>query len=671
MIPSSETAPSEELRKDPGTACPNVLAVDFGTATTYICKCPGDRLSPQGLLLRGDRDGVASVLLYRQDRDPLVGDEALEEFGEAPEAERRAYALRAQFKPDIARGNDAAEYARDFLAGLLREARRQHLDMEPEGREVLFGVPSEADDTFRATLTRIAREAGYGDIHTVDEPLGALVYHVFHQDLPARDALRGLLVVDFGGGTCDFAFLQRGHVVSSWGDMTLGGRLFDDLIYSWLLEQNPGLEEQLRTSGDEFFVQTHLCREIKETFSRSMARDRTRPFSRAARHYGRLDAMTWEAFLSRAQNFHPSMAFQDFQRHMTPSSTPESPDSMDLLERFRRCLLEGLRRENIHREDIRFVVLTGGSSQWPFVADMLGEDLGTEENRIMRSDRPNAAIAEGLALLPALRRTYRDARRALEDDFPRFRAQELEPLGQRRTATAAREVAETIARELFDGALLSRLRDFQQEGGSLGQLRRDLEGCTATFAPRHRDLVARLGQELLQELPEEMGNRAEDFFRRHGFRMAEDAGNLPAPAEGPPLATLDLLSTLTPPLEALVLALLTGAGALVSGGGGMALVSSGPLGLMVGAGMGFVAGWALLTQGRAWSRRMLEDLPLPPPVARALLGASRLEALREKFLADLARETESLFAPMAQELVHREEIRLQREAEALSELQRL
>ena len=171
MIPSSETAPSEELRKDPGTACPNVLAVDFGTATTYICKCPGDRLSPQGLLLRGDRDGVASVLLYRQDRDPLVGDEALEEFGEAPEAERRAYALRAQFKPDIARGNDAAEYARDFLAGLLREARRQHLDMEPEGREVLFGVPSEADDTFRATLTRIAREAGYGDIHTVDEPL--------------------------------------------------------------------------------------------------------------------------------------------------------------------------------------------------------------------------------------------------------------------------------------------------------------------------------------------------------------------------------------------------------------------------------------------------------------------------------------------------------------------
>ncbi|HQK24816.1 MAG TPA: hypothetical protein PK393_04775, partial [Synergistaceae bacterium] len=86
----------------------NVLAVDFGTATTYLCKCPGDQLSPQGVLLGGEKDGVATALLYRQGREPLVGDEALAEFGEATERERRGYELRAQFKPDIARGRDAA-----------------------------------------------------------------------------------------------------------------------------------------------------------------------------------------------------------------------------------------------------------------------------------------------------------------------------------------------------------------------------------------------------------------------------------------------------------------------------------------------------------------------------------------------------------------------------------
>ena len=44
------------------------------------------------------------------------------------------------------------------------------------------------------------------------------------------------LVVDFGGGTCDFAFMYRGMVRNSWGDMELGGRLFDDLFFQWFIK---------------------------------------------------------------------------------------------------------------------------------------------------------------------------------------------------------------------------------------------------------------------------------------------------------------------------------------------------------------------------------------------------------------------------------------------------
>ena len=649
----------------------NVLAVDFGTATTYLCKCPGDQLSPQGVLLGGEKDGVATALLYRQGREPLVGDEALAEFGEATERERRGYELRAQFKPDIARGRDAARYAEDFLAGLLREARRQRLDVEPEGREVFFGVPSEADAEFRSALVRIAREAGYGDIQCVDEPLGALAYHVFHRDLPARDALRGLLVVDFGGGTCDFSFLRRGRVGASWGDMTLGGRLFDDLIYSWLLDQNPGLEERLRASGDEFFVQAHLCREIKEAFSRSMARDRSKPFSRGVRHYGRLNAMTWEDFLLRARTFRPSEAFQRFQHSLGADPEALSSEPADLVGRFRRTLTEGFLRGRISPGEIRFVVLTGGSSQWPFVADVLKEELGVGEDRIMRSDRPNAAIAEGLALFPALRRAHREARRTLEEDFPRFCAQELEPLGRRYAIAAAREGAEIVTRELFDGPILQRLRLFQEKGGSLGQLRRELGEAAVAFSPRHREIGVHLGQGLLEKLPEELGGRTEDFFRRHGFQMAEDEEALPPLVEGAILVAPDPLDPLSRPAETLVLALFAGAGAVVSGGGGMALIASGPLGLAIGAGLGLVAGWTLLTQGREWSRQKLEDLSLPPSVTRSLWSGKTLKALRDKFLEDLTQNAETTLSSLAQELIHREKLRYEGEMGALSELQKL
>lgn len=656
--------PQEPLEQSPRS----VLAVDFGTATTYLCKCPGDQLSPQGVHLGGDRDGLATAILYRQEREPLVGDEALEEFGEATEKERRSYVLRTQFKPDITVSAEAAQASRDFLAGILREAQRQHLDLAPENRDVLFGVPSEANTAFRAMLRNLAQEAGYGAIRTVDEPLGALIYHVFHQDLPARDALRGLLVVDFGGGTCDFAFLQQGTVTASWGDMALGGRLFDDLIFSWLLDRNPGLAERLHRSGDEFFVQTHLCREIKEAFSRAMARDRSLPFSKAARHHGRIDAMTWEEFLSRARTFRPSEAFRRFQ---IPGETPSAPETSNLLERFRQSLRDGLRRGHIDQHVVRFVVLAGGSSQWPFVPDILHEELGIGEDRLMRSDRPNAAIAEGLALLPALQRAYQKGRKNIRDDLPRFRAQELEPLGNARVIAVARELARDSVQEFFDGFLLPLLQDFRQEGGSLGTLRHALETQIQAFSPHYETMTASRATSLAQALPLEMGACAETFFRHHGFRLTEDRH---APAQTLPLPlpkTPEVAEELPRALEALILALFTGVGAAVSGGGGMALLAAGPLGLAAGAGLGLAAGWALLTCGRERSRAALEELPLPSILTKALLGEGRLSSLRHDFENHLAESAITALTPMVHALVDHETHRIEHEIDALSELQRL
>ena len=123
----------------------------------------------------------------------------------------------------------ARGYARDFLAGLLEVARRQNKDIAPIERQVIFGVPSEASAAWRDALSAIAREAGYGDIKTVDEPKGAIYFHIQRKDITPIEALTGALVVDFGGGTCDFV-MAGGEVMHSWGDMHLGGRLFDDLL---------------------------------------------------------------------------------------------------------------------------------------------------------------------------------------------------------------------------------------------------------------------------------------------------------------------------------------------------------------------------------------------------------------------------------------------------------
>jgi len=57
-------------------------------------------------------------------------------------------------------------------------------------------------------------------VKLVDEPKGALLCHLWHKDFSPDDARKGILVVDFGGGTCDFAFLRCLEVCHSWETFT-------------------------------------------------------------------------------------------------------------------------------------------------------------------------------------------------------------------------------------------------------------------------------------------------------------------------------------------------------------------------------------------------------------------------------------------------------------------
>ena len=341
-----------------------VLAIDFGTANTYFCKCPDDQINAESPDLDGDgRDGLDTAILYREGKEPLVGRPAFEEFGDATADERRSYSFCAQFKPDIVTSAEARDHAIAFLKAVLVNAHRQCLDIDPANRRVIFGVPAEADRSFHNTLAEIARKAGYGSIETREEPLGAMFYHVAHKDIAPSDAMRGLLVIDFGGGTCDFAFTCRGQISRSWGDMNLGGRVFDDIFFPWLMEQNPKVATAL-DPAEAFFVISYHCRKLKEGFSVEMTkRGRAESFSRTVGQYGRLSDATWQSFVERASRYRPSSAFAQYLRTVGAGSTLIGKDQpTDLIGWFRQCVVDGLTDQRVDRRDIATVILSGGSS---------------------------------------------------------------------------------------------------------------------------------------------------------------------------------------------------------------------------------------------------------------------------------------------------------------------
>ena len=651
----------------------HVLSVDFGTTKTYFSKCPGDDPSPVSVDFGDGRDGVPTAILYRRGKPSLVGQPALDEYGEATVEERTGYRLRTNFKPDLARSADALACARDFLEFLLQDARRQGLDVDPSGREVLFGIPSESDGAFRSALRTAASDAGFGVPRLVEEPKGALLYHLKQKDLPVQGALRGILVADFGGGTCDFAFLEGGQSVHSWGDMLLGGRLFDDLFFQWLLDLNPNLHGQLEEEGAEYFVQSWLCREAKEAFSRTMSRDRKSRFSRVLPGFGKFSGISWEEFLDRGSAYRPSGFFLSLLESMDVPPPGTGKSGTDLFGWFRNCMRQGLDETGIGPERISAVILSGGSSLWPFVGDIIREELPLcGKSSIIRSDRPYAVISMGLALLPALKRKYASAQASLKKELPSFLENAVAPVLAKLCGQVEESISSWVTGAFFQKEIRPLLEEFRRNGGSPASLAKRIESAISAGEPRLSEIMERNLALLLPGLVEETRKLLSEWFAGAGIALPEEGLGVSLGTEAGRGRILRIetpaYSNLLRAAEAAAAGIMAAVTAMVLGGTGTALLLAGPAGFAVGGILGAAAGLLAARSGRSRLQKFLENRKLAPWAARFILGEGQIAGLRGELGASLKTHLESRLAPVRQELEKQVRGLVLGEIEALSEI---
>jgi molecular chaperone DnaK len=678
----------------------NILAIDFGTTNSYFCKCPADQISPVGVDFGTGRDGLPTAVLYRGDREPLVGEPALHEYGEASSEERRGYQLRTQFKPDIGASTEAARAATDFLRTVVVQAQRQHIALDPTRHEVIFGVPSEAQTPFRAKLAQIAAAAGYGDVRLMDEPKGALLHHLWHKDFSPEEAQRGILVIDFGGGTCDFAFLQSLQVSHSWGDMELGGRLFDDLFFQWFLEQNPSALKAMEKAGDTYYVHSYLCREVKEFFSLTMARDRFEKASKSVGRYGSLRGMDWPGFLARAQQYVPSPTFvrhmesmgiragrlriADCGLRIEPTSTnpkseirnPKSEQSaIDLLDWFRTTLSHGLTETGIDPHTVSRVILAGGSSQWPFIADVVTDTLEIPRARLMRSDRPYAVIAQGLSILPALQKKFDETRDRLRNDLPHFCRARVRPLVETVTDNYIAGVAADMTSEVFDKTIRPILEDFRHKGGSVKGLRESIAAQVRANEGALRDIIESRMRTLRLGLPGQLNELLRDWFGSYGLSVGEkpleEAQQMPGGHELVQPSTPDLYGNIMEVVGWFVVFVAATVGASISGGGGLALIAAGPGGLIAGAVIAAVITFLAARYGTTRARELADTWNAPPWVVRNVLLPSRIAGMRSDFQSRLGSTLRHETAALQDELEAKIRTVTEKQIEGLSEITQL
>jgi hypothetical protein len=672
----------------------NILAIDFGTTNTYFCKCPADQVSPIGVDFGTGRDGLPTAILYRGDREPLVGEPALHEYGEAAPQEREGYRLCTQFKPDIVASEEAAQAATGFLRSVVLQAQRQHIALDPAQYDVIFGVPSEAQAEFRTKLSQIAKAAGYGDVRLMDEPKGAILHHLWHKDFSPEEARRGILVIDFGGGTCDFAFLQSLQVSHSWGDMELGGRLFDDLFFQWFLEQNPGVLQAMEQAGDTYYVHSYLCREVKEFFSLTMARDRGEKVSKSVGRYGSLRGMDWPGFLDRAQRYRPSPTFvrhleemglrgtedrgqktEDGRSGRLESAIRNPQSAIDLIDWFRTTLSHGLMEQGIDTGTISRVILAGGSSQWPFVVDVVTNTLGVERSRLMRSDRPYAVIAQGLSLLPALQKQFEETREELRHDLPRFCRTQVRPLVAKVTDSYVAGVAADATTELFDKIIRPLLEEFRLKGGSVKSLRDSIAGQVKANEAKLTEIIEGRMRTLRLGLPGELNELLREWFGLYGLSVGdkplEEAQRTGAGQDLVPPSTPDLYGSIMDVVGWFVVALAATVGGAISGGAGLHLLAAGPVGWIIGGVLVAVVAFLAVRYGTARAKELADTWNAPAWVAKSLLLPSRIVSMRADFQTRLEETLRRETASLQGDLESRIRTITENQVESLSEIAQL
>ncbi|QVL31650.1 Hsp70 family protein [Telmatocola sphagniphila] len=416
------------------------IGIDFGTSTTHIAVCYLDgNTVPQAVPLAG-KSSILTCLLLREansNGEAVVayGEKALRTWFTLSDSERKNHRFAVGFKPDIISGSRAGIAQSDSRAFLTKcfQAVRESGVVRALGREegmpVVIGVPAEISELQKRTTAELAEQAGFGKVNSLEEPLGALAYHLADGSVSGAEARTGVLVIDFGGGTLDIAWLNSSKgMAAPWGDPLLGGRLFDDIFYQWLLQQNPQIE---LSDADQFFVWQATCRELKEKFSTHWQDelDSSQKPALEAIEYQDLLALPGRRFaefrgsvpefLNRTQRYRPSSVAQEYFSKVDSRLRDLGKEKpVDLLDWIRRELTRGF---NQNQHPLALIILTGGSCKWPFMRDLAVDAFGLKRECVRRSPDPETTIGSGLAVYNVLKHRNALKRQKLHEEFPTYK----------------------------------------------------------------------------------------------------------------------------------------------------------------------------------------------------------------------------------------------------------
>ena len=342
----------------------SVVSVLEGGEPTVIANAEGARTTP-------------SVVAFSKTGEVLVGEVAKRQA--VTNVDRTISSVKRHMGTDWSVAIDDKHYsAQEISARVLGKLKRDAEEYLGEPvTDAVVTVPAYYNDAQRQATKDAGQIAGLNVLRIVNEPTAAAL--AYGLDKGKEDEL--ILVFDLGGGTFDVSLLEVGkdeddfstiQVRSTSGDNRLGGDDWDNRIVEYLIKQvknSTGVD----LSKDKIALQR--LREASEQAKKELSSATSTNISMQYLSMSENGPIHLDEKLTRAQ-------FQQM--------------TADLLERTKAPFNSVIRDAGVKVGEIDHVVLVGGSTRMPAVADVVRELTGGKEPN--KGVNPDEVVAVGAAL---------------------------------------------------------------------------------------------------------------------------------------------------------------------------------------------------------------------------------------------------------------------------------